>query len=199
MLPSKSKLAAASAAAAGVMTVAVVLSEEPPAEKPAGPAEGATAVQQVTVEEARGRARLLQSTYEATLHTVHRHYFDADEKDTIPARALEEVFRSADDGTGRSTRWIAVNTPPMNVDHAPREGFEAQAAKALGAGSEEYEAVEDGVYRRAGALTLFASCLRCHESGLTQQIGRRRVAALVVGIPLRSEARPKSRPDGEEP
>ena len=141
----------------------------------------------LTAAEARGRARLLQETYEATLHVIHRRYFDRDEKDVIPARALEDVFRTADKGTGRMTRWIAVNTPPMNVDHAPREGFETRAAEALADGAEEFESVEGGVYRRAGAVTLFASCLRCHESGLTKQISKERVAALVVAMPVRAD------------
>ncbi len=157
----------------------------------AGPDDAAedavAAPERVTVAEARGRARLLQATYEATLHVIHRRYFDRDEKETIPARALEDVFRAADEGTGRTTRWISVSTPAMNVDHKPREGFETQAAAVLGSGEEEYEAVEDGVYRRAGAVTLFASCLRCHESGLTQRISKQRVAALVVAMPVLPE------------
>lgn len=144
-------------------------------------------VELIAVEEARGRARLLHDAYESTLHVIHRRYFDADEKDAIPARALEDVFKSVDEANGTTTRWIAVNTPPMNVDHAPREGFETDAAAALGEGRTEFEAVEGETYRRAGAVRLFASCLKCHESGLTKQIRKERVAALVIRLPLRTD------------
>ncbi len=141
----------------------------------------------MTVDQAREQARLLQTTYEATLHVIHRRYFDADEKQMIPAKALEDVFRLVDEETGRTTRWIAVSTPAMNVDNTPKEGFEEAAAEALRSGQKEFESVEGNVYQRAGSIKLFASCLRCHESGLTKQITKDRVAAFVMTFPLRDE------------
>ena len=138
----------------------------------------------LTIEEARGRARLLHVTYEATLHTIHRRYFDEDERHPTPARSLEEVFKEVDAATGTSTRWIAVNTPAMNVDHEPRDDFEKQAVATLASGELEFERVENGFYRRAGSVELVASCLKCYVSGLTKQIKTKRTAGFVVSLPV---------------
>jgi hypothetical protein len=92
----------------------------------------------LTVPEARRQTKLLHDTYIATLHTVHRSYFDEDEREIIPARALEEVFRQVDAETGGKTRWISVNTPAMNIDHKPKEGFEKDAARELAKGEREF-------------------------------------------------------------
>ena len=177
-----------SLAAVGIVSLALALHADDSGtaadvEKANEPSTGPS----LTVDEARNQARLLQTTYEATLHVMHRHYFDADEKDTIPAKALEDVFKLADEGTGRSTRWIAVSTPAMNVDNKPQEGFEEAAAEALRSGEKEYESLEGSIYHRAGAIKLFASCLRCHESGLTKQITKDRVAGFVMSIPIQDE------------
>lgn len=147
----------------------------------------ASAAEKLSLPETRRQARLLQDTYEATLHVMHRRYFDADEKDVIPARALEDVFALVDEETAGTTRWIAVNTPAMNVDHEPKTDFEKEAAKALAEGNREHEQVIDGMYHRAGAVTLFGSCLKCHLSGLTKQVQKERVAALVVRLPVQEE------------
>ena len=95
----------------------------------------------LTVPEARRQTKLLHDTYIATLHTVHRNYFDKDEREIIPARAMKEVFRQIDAETGGKTRWIAVNTPAMNIDHNPQEGFEKDAARELKQGKHEFERV----------------------------------------------------------
>ena len=92
------------------------------------------AAPKLTVAEARRQSRLLHNTYIATLHTVHRQYFDEGERETIPARAMEEVFRQVDAETGGKTRWISVNTPAMNIDHKPKDGFENDAALQLAKG-----------------------------------------------------------------
>jgi len=138
----------------------------------------------LTVPEARRQTKLLHDTYIATLHTVHRSYFDEDEREIIPARAMEEVFRQIDAETGGKTRWIAVNTPAMNIDHNPKEGFEKDAARELKKGKREFERVEDGTYLRAGAVSLFASCTKCHLSGLRPQQKVRSVAGLVMSVPV---------------
>ena len=44
-----------------------------------------TAADKFTVPEARRQTKLLHDTYIATLHTVHRSYFDKDEREIIPA------------------------------------------------------------------------------------------------------------------
>ena len=99
------------------------------------------AADKFTVPEARRQTKLLHDTYIATLHTVHRSYFDKDEREIIPARAMEEVFRQINAETGGKTRWIAVNTPAMNIDHSPQEGFEKDAARELKQGKHEFERV----------------------------------------------------------
>lgn len=139
----------------------------------------------LTVPEARRQTKLLHDTYIATLHTVHRSYFDEDEREIIPARAMEQVFRQIDAETGGKTRWIAVNTPAMNIDHNPKEGFEKDAARELKKGKREFERVEDGTYLRAGAVSLFASCTKCHLSGLRPQQKVRSVAGLVISMPVK--------------
>ncbi len=146
--------------------------------------EASEFVPTLTVDEARRQAKLLHNTYEATLHTVHREYFQEGGRTPIPARVLEEVFYWVDEETHGETRWIAVNTEAMSIDHNPESDFEKQAAKVLSTGKEEYEQIKDGMYRRAGSVQLFASCLRCHESSLTRSQTRRRVAGLVIGIPV---------------
>jgi hypothetical protein len=148
----------------------------PQAEKPAP----------ITIAEARRQASLLHDTYLATLHVVHREYFDAKQRDTLPARALEDVFKQIDKTTKGHTRWISVNVPAMNIDHEPQTDFEKDAARALSNGSKEFERIEKGLYHRAGAVTLFASCNKCHSSGLGQRRAGR-VAALVITLPVRDK------------
>ncbi|HRX80273.1 MAG TPA: DUF3365 domain-containing protein [Pirellulaceae bacterium] len=147
--------------------------------------EAKTPVAELTVDEARRQAKLLHSTYESTLHTVHREYFQEGGRTPIPARVLEDIFYWVDEETQGETRWIAVNTEAMSIDHNPESEFEKQAAKVLATGEEEFEQIDDGMYRRAGAITLFASCLKCHESSLTQLRTKRRVAGLVINIPVK--------------
>ena len=143
------------------------------------------AADKLTIPEARRQTKLLHDTYIATLHTVHRSYFDKDEREIIPARAMEEVFRQIDAETGGKTRWIAVNTPAMNIDHNPKKGFEKDAARELKQGKREFERVEDGIYLRAGAVSLFASCTKCHLSGLRPQQKVRSLAGLIISMPVK--------------
>ena len=170
-------------------TVANSKSEATEKDRPAVPEKAAPkkVAPKLTVSEARRQSRLLHDTYVATLHTVHRIYFDKDERETIPARALEEVFRQVDVETGGKTRWISVNTPAMNIDHKPKEGFEKDAARQLAKGDREFERVEGGTYFRAGAVSLFAGCTKCHLSGLRRQQNVRSVAGLVMSVPVEKQ------------
>jgi hypothetical protein len=184
------RLAGWYAALASLLATAVLIADDGGAAVEAeasDPDAPASARGDLTIEEARGQARLLHGTYNAALRTIHRRYFDAEEKEAIPAKALEDMFPEIDEGTGRTTRWISVNTPAMNVDHEPRDGFEKQAAEALAEGKKEFESVEGSVYHRAGEVRLVASCLKCHLSSLTRQVQKDRVAALVISIPVRTE------------
>lgn len=140
----------------------------------------------MSVAEARRQASLLSETYMATLHVIHQQYFDTNLRDIVPPRALEDVFKQIDERTKGRTRWISVNTPAMNVDHDPKPGFEKDAANALNGGSKEFERIENGLYHRAAAVPLFASCNRCHLSALSsRRTGR--VAGLVITLPIQEK------------
>jgi len=139
----------------------------------------------LTVEAARDRGRLMHNIYAATLETIHRRYFH-DDRATVPARAMHDVFAKIDRSEHIQTRWISVNTRSMSLDHEPRDAFEKAAVKAIRSGKQEYEAVEDGRYRRAGAITLTSECLRCHGSMGTRTPSPR-FAGLVISIPVQEE------------
>ncbi|MCA9084708.1 MAG: hypothetical protein KDA81_11660 [Planctomycetaceae bacterium] len=139
-----------------------------------------------SVDEARRHSVIQHQTYLAMLHVVHREYFDAEKRDILPALAMEDVFREIDHQTGGATRWIAVNTPAMNLDHEPREGFEKAAAKALSGGEAAFELIEGGQFHRAAAVPLQAGCIRCHLPSLSERRAGR-VAALVMTLPIKSD------------
>ncbi len=71
-----------------------------------------------SVEEARGRARLLYETIQAMLQVVHHEYYREDEKLPIPARTFQKVFRELADNQKVEIRWLAVTGQAMNQDHA---------------------------------------------------------------------------------
>lgn len=148
-------------------------------------------VMPATIDEARRQAILLHQTYHATLLVVHREYYDEDERDTLPARAFEDVFTEIDARTKGKTRWISVNAPAMNVDHQPKAGFESAAAIALSNGSAAVETVSEGTYRRAAGIPLLASCSKCHQSGLSHR-RKGRMAGLVISLPLHSSKKAES-------
>lgn len=135
-----------------------------------------------TVEEARERAKLLHETMHATLHIVHHEYYREDEALAIPAMTLKRVFREMAKSHKIEMRWLAVDGQVMNTDHKPRDAFEKNAVEALQAGKEAHETVEEGVYRRASAITLANDCLKCHLPNRTSTEDR--AAGLVISIPL---------------
>lgn len=137
-----------------------------------------------TLKEARDRARLLHETIHATLQIVHHQYYREDEGLLIPARTLEAVFKELARSQNVQLRWLAVNAQAMNVDHEPRDAFEKNAVKVLTSGENECEAVEDGVYRHVGAITLSSECLKCHLPNRTST--KDRAAGLLIAIPIRS-------------
>ena len=87
---------------------------------------------------------------------VTHHYFFRHEGRTLPARAMEDIFEQIEKDSGIQTRWIAVNTPPMSVNHEAKSVFEKKAAEEIAAGKAAYDRVEDGYYRRASAIPLGA-------------------------------------------
>ena len=102
----------------------------------------------------------------------------------VPSRSLEDVFYGMKRRTKIEARWIAVNANAMHIDHKPKDDFEKAAARAISSGKQEYERVEKGVYRRAGSIPLFNSCLKCHVIIRSRQ-PRPRFAGLIINIPVK--------------
>ena len=149
-------------------------------------AENTSEATTITLDEARGRVRILETVYLSSLQNIHRNYFRDDQRLPIPSRVLEDVFYSVNSRNGIKSRWIAVNTPAMNVEHKPKPGFETRAAAALTAKKSRFEEIKGDVLYSARSVTLLASCQRCHLSALAQQNGGRRVAGLVIEISLKN-------------
>jgi len=74
----------------------------------------------------------------------------------------------------------------MNAEHKPKPGFETRATAALAANKSRFEEVTAGVFYSARSVTLLASCQRCHLSAEARQNSGRRVAGLVIEIPLKN-------------
>lgn len=139
----------------------------------------------VSVDVARERAKLAQNLLTASLDVMHDQYFhNRNDRTTVPARAMEEVFRRLAATDHIKAKWIAVNATPMSIDHKPEGEFEKQAARAIASGKREFEQVEDGTYRRAVSISLMhRGCLRCHlQIGSSGRV--KRFAGLVVSIPV---------------
>lgn len=156
------------------------VSAQPPESKAAPDVKPAP----VTVAEARERARLLHQVYSASLDAIHHRYFRSD-RATLPARALEDVFKDVERETNIQAKWIAVNTPAMSIHHEPETEFEKAAARELATGKTEYEQVADGVYQRAGAIPLKAGCVGCHTNGFATDTKTPRFAGLVIRVPVK--------------
>jgi len=133
-----------------------------------------------SLEEARGRARLLHETMHATLQIVHQEFFREDKGIPIPAATLKKVFRELAVRQKVELRWLAVNAQAMNDDHKPQNDFEQQAVRALASGKEEFELVEDGVFRHVGVITLASECLRCHVPN--RMSTKDRAAGLIISM-----------------
>jgi hypothetical protein len=178
----------------GALCVAVATFAEPPsgssnelsAAEKSDSAEKSDDEKRVSVEVARARAKLTHNIYSATLDVMHHRYFH-DDRATVPARALEEVFSDIALQENIKANWIAVNATAMSINHKPQNDFEKQAAKAIASGKSEYELVEDGVYRRAEGISLMnRGCLACHV-GFGASGKTKRFAGLVITIPVTKE------------
>ena len=138
--------------------------------------------QPVSENEARARARLLHEAFHATLQFVHDEYYRPDQRLELPANTLERVFGELERSQKVRLRWLAVNAQAMNVEHAARDDFEKAAVASLITGKNEFDRLEKGTYRYAGAITLTSACLKCHLPARSDN--RDRAAALVISIPL---------------
>ena len=149
----------------------------------------------VSVEEARGRARLLHEVIRGALQVMHRDFFDPDDKDRIPSSSLEDMFDGVKEAHGVELRWLGVNAKVMDIDHKARDEFEKKAVAALDGGEWEYESVEGERFRFAGAIRLHNACLKCHVP--FRKSLETRKAGLVINIPIQAEdndAKPKAKP-----
>lgn len=138
------------------------------------------------VAAARQRAKLLHEVYAATLDVMHHRYFRG-ERAIVPARALEDVFAEIDRQQGIKARWIAVNTRAMSISHEPKTDFEKLAAKAIADGRDELDEIDEGYYRRAGAIPLGSSCIACHTGFFKERPKKPLFAGLVISIPVSEE------------
>ncbi len=138
----------------------------------------------MSVTQARARAKLLHRVYSSTLDVIHHRYF-RDDRATVPARALEEVFEQLAKEERIEAKWIVVNAKEMSIDHKPKTEFDRKAVKAISSGEETYEEVKEGWYRRAGAISLMnRGCLGCHlQFGSSAK--KERFAGLVIEIPVK--------------
>lgn len=139
---------------------------------------------------ARDRAKVMHEIYSATLDVMHHRYFHR-ERSVLPARAMEDIFAHIDRQSGMQARWIAVNTKAMSINHEPATPFEKQAAREIAAGKTSVDVIEDGYYRRAGAIPLDAGCVSCHGGFFKEASKTPRFAGLVISVPvLRDPAAP---------
>ncbi|MDA1162178.1 MAG: DUF3365 domain-containing protein [Planctomycetota bacterium] len=145
----------------------------------------------VSVDVARDRAKLMHDIYAATLDVMHHRYFHRD-RAIVPARAMEDVFSQIQRKSQTKARWIAVNLKPMSLDHEPETDFEKQAAKTLSTGKEEFEAIQDGYYRRATPIPLSSGCISCHGGLFRQPSDTPKYSGLVISIPIHADADKRS-------
>lgn len=178
-------------AAVSVTVLATAFSDEPQVAgvpKAQGTTAGAPGLEadhdlKLAVGAARDRAKLMHDIYAATLEVLHHRYFHGD-RATVPARAMQDIFREIERQSKTEARWIAASMKPMSIDHEPRSAFEKRAATKIAAGTEEVEEVGDGFYRRAGAIPLRDGCIGCH-AGLFKTAGKKpQFAGLVISVPL---------------
>lgn len=179
--------------AAGVLLVTVALYADPPGGDTAPPtgskssASRIDAKDRVSVVVARDRAKLMYDIYTATLDVMHHRYFRG-ERTTVPARALEEVFAEIKRNSKAEARWISVNMAAMSIDHEPASDFEKKAAKEIAAGATELEVIENGYYRRAGAIPLTSGCVSCHGGFFREPSKSPKFAGLIISVPVIGES-----------
>lgn len=135
-----------------------------------------------TLQEARGRARLLHEVLHGALQVMHRDFFDEENPPAIPSASLEDVFAELEKSYQVRVKWLTVETDVLNVDHVPQDEFEKAAARALAAGKDVYEADQEGQFRFAGRIQLASQCLKCHVK--TRTSTETRSAGVVITMPL---------------
>ena len=177
-----------------ILLFATTLCAQPPQIKPESPEKSNDSLRTDPVKErrvslavARDRAELMHRVYEATLEVMHDRYFHGD-RAIVPARAMQDVFAEMQRQSDYQARWIAVNLKAMSVDHEVETEFEKRAAKEISAGKSVIETIENGYYRRAGAIPLGSNCISCHAGFFRTPPTKPKFAGLVISIPLRAES-----------
>lgn len=178
--------------AACILTVTTVHSEESPkklkdganASKQNDADSKASKEEGFPLEVARDRAKVMHDVYEATLEVMHHRYFHGN-RATVPARAMQDIFSTIERQSKVKARWISVNMKPMSIDHEPETKFEKAAAKAIAKGKSHVDVVENGYYRRAGAIPLSLGCVGCHGGLSSGASTTPKFAGLVISVPVR--------------
>ncbi|MCA9132297.1 MAG: hypothetical protein KDA45_04055 [Planctomycetales bacterium] len=140
----------------------------------------------LSLDDARARATVMHNVYAATLEVLHHRYFHRD-RSIIPARAMQDIFAEIERQSKTEARWIAASMKAMSVDHAPQGDFEVLAAREIAAGKPYVEAIEEGYYRRAGAIPLGVGCVGCHGGAFKSANKTPQFAGLVISVPLSAE------------
>lgn len=137
----------------------------------------------VSLEIARDRAEVMHDVYAATLEVLHERYFHG-ARAAVPARAMQDVFATIQHKSKVEARWISVNMEPMSIDHEPKSDFEKRAAQAISAGKGHLDVIEEGFYRRAGAIPLDDGCIGCHAGFAKKPNDDPKFAGLIISVPL---------------
>lgn len=151
------------------------------------------AIPRVSLETARDRAKVMHDVYSASLTVMHHRYFHGD-RATVPARALEDVFRTIEEDSKIQARWISASFKPMSINHEPKTDFEKQAAQELAKGEESSEIIENGYYRRAGSIPMSGGCVHCHAGFFANQNANRKFSGLIISIPVTEGTRLPAEP-----
>lgn len=175
-------IAAAMALGWGLMSPGGEGGTAPPEEAQTAPEATQAAVVRVSVAEARRQAEILHTTVHASLQFVHHRLYREDEGLPLPAAVMREMFAELEAEQAVKLRWLVVEGQAMNTDHVAKDQFERDAVAALMKGDPAYEQVVDGVYRRAGPITLGNVCLKCHVPD--RKTTDDRMAGLIVAIPV---------------
>ncbi|MEZ6087544.1 MAG: DUF3365 domain-containing protein [Pirellulaceae bacterium] len=143
----------------------------------------------LSVDAARQRGQMMHAIYASTLDVMHHRYFHGG-RSIVPARAMEDIFDDIKDRTSIETRWISVNLKPMSIHHKPVTDFEKLAAEKIATGESEVETIEDGFYRRAGAIAMDSGCISCHDGFFKKQNDQPKFAGLIISIPVELDRKP---------
>ncbi|MEW4491073.1 DUF3365 domain-containing protein [Thalassoglobus sp. JC818] len=147
--------------------------------------EAVSTSQEGDVAHARRLASILFESVHGSLQVMHRDLFQEEESLQIPSRSLEDVFGVLKRKYNVQLRWLAVDTPAMNIDHEPSNDLEKEAVRVLRNPEGHFESVEGNQFHFAGRIRLSTTCLGCHVPRRSDNDDR--FAGLLMTLDLRSE------------